>query len=343
MDEYLATSPSRPPPAGRDARRRHRRRSSGSGWRRWCCRWCAARWDGPTGSILHFDDGDDVLATLAAERHRRAGRRGMATPEHLLRAGRLPVWLDLDLAAPEDRLAGQVRSQLAAARAEYEEYHGRHAGGRRAPARRLGQGRAGSRARHDHRLQRQASAVTANLCYRAVLETIENAEAVDRFEFIAGAGRLRVRALAAGAPEGGGADRQGARHQAAAPARGGGDRRRAAGSAGAAALRFAEEGAHVVVADLDGAAAEGVAAEVAAQLSRPRGRRRGGRAGRREPRRPLPPRRCSSSAGSTRLFYTAGAAAALRARSPRSGGRTCSASSRSTTSGRWPRSAGRRR
>ena len=27
-------------------------------------------------------------------------------------------------------------------------------------------------------------AVTANLCYRAVLETIENAEAVDRFEFI---------------------------------------------------------------------------------------------------------------------------------------------------------------
>ena len=28
-------------------------------------------------------------------------------------------------------------------------------------------------------------AVTANLCYRAVLETIENAEAVDRFEFLA--------------------------------------------------------------------------------------------------------------------------------------------------------------
>ena len=27
-------------------------------------------------------------------------------------------------------------------------------------------------------------AVTANLCYRAVLETIENAEAVDRFEFL---------------------------------------------------------------------------------------------------------------------------------------------------------------
>jgi len=77
--------------------------------------------------ILHFDDGDDLLATLAAERVPELVRRGMATPEHLLRAGRLPVWLDLDPAAPTDRIMAQVRGQLAAARAEYEEYHRRHA------------------------------------------------------------------------------------------------------------------------------------------------------------------------------------------------------------------------
>ena len=44
--------------------------------------------------ILNYDDRDDVLQTLAAERTPELVRRGMATPEHLLRAGRLPVWLD---------------------------------------------------------------------------------------------------------------------------------------------------------------------------------------------------------------------------------------------------------
>ena len=84
--------------------------------------------------ILHYDDGDDVLEKLAGERTPELVRRGMATPEHLLRAGRLPVWLDLDLSAPPDQLAEEVRAQLAAAaRAEYEDYHRRHAGAGREP------------------------------------------------------------------------------------------------------------------------------------------------------------------------------------------------------------------
>ena len=134
--------------------------------------------------VLHFDDGDDLLAALAAERTPELVRRGMATPEHLLRAGRLPVWLDLDLTAPEDRLAAQVRSGLAAARAEYEEYHRRNAAGGERPLDDwakvvLVPGLGVITAFSDKR-----GAVTANVCYRAVLETIENAEAVDRFEFI---------------------------------------------------------------------------------------------------------------------------------------------------------------
>jgi rhamnose utilization protein RhaD (predicted bifunctional aldolase and dehydrogenase) len=75
----------------------------------------------PDRVILHFDDGDDLLAALAAERTPELARRGMATPEHLLRAGRLPVWLDLDPATPEDQLAGQVRSRGAAPPAPYAE------------------------------------------------------------------------------------------------------------------------------------------------------------------------------------------------------------------------------
>ncbi|MEO7474431.1 MAG: class II aldolase/adducin family protein, partial [Gemmatimonadales bacterium] len=126
----------------------------------------------PDRVILNFDDGDDVLGTLAEDRVPESVRRGMATPEHLLRAGRLPVWLDLDLAAGPDELAAEVRSKVAAARTEYEAYHRRHA----APGERplddwakvlLAPGLGLITAFTDKR-----SAVTANLCYRATLEAI---------------------------------------------------------------------------------------------------------------------------------------------------------------------------
>jgi rhamnose utilization protein RhaD (predicted bifunctional aldolase and dehydrogenase)/NAD(P)-dependent dehydrogenase (short-subunit alcohol dehydrogenase family) len=219
----------------------------------------------PDRVILHFDDGDDVLAALAAERMPELARRGMATPEHLLRAGRLPVWLDLDPAAPEDRLAGQVRSRLAAARAEYEEYHRRHAAGGERPLDDwakvvLVPGLGVITAFSD-----KGGAVTANLCYRAVLETIENAEAVDRFEFIA---ERDVFEFEHWPLERRKVDEQIARDRATrllprhvVVVIGGGS-----GIGRSAALRFAEEGAHVVVADLDRAVAEGVASEVLARF-----------------------------------------------------------------------------
>src|SRR5215213_7163108 len=54
----------------------------------------------PERVILHFDDSDDVLATLGAEKMPELVKRGMATPEHLLRAGRLPLWIEVDSNAP---------------------------------------------------------------------------------------------------------------------------------------------------------------------------------------------------------------------------------------------------
>ncbi len=221
----------------------------------------------PDRVILHFDDGDDVLAILAAERTPELARRGMATPEHVLRAGRLPVWLDLDPAAPEDRLAGQVRSRLVAARAEYEEYHRRHAAAGERPLDDwakvvLAPGLGVITAFSDKR-----GALTANLCYRAVLETMENAEALDRFEFIA---EPEVFEFEHWPLERRKVDEQVAKDRATkllprhvVVVIGGGS-----GIGRSAALRFAEEGAHVVVADLDGAAAEGVASEVAVRSSR---------------------------------------------------------------------------
>ena len=212
--------------------------------------------------ILHHEDGDDVLVALAAERTAELTSRGVATPEHLLRAGRLPVWLDLDLAAPADAIVAQVRDRLHAARADYEAYHGRHAASGERPLGdwakvMLAPGLGLITAFSDKR-----SAVTANLCYRATLEAIMGAEAVDRFQFLPERDvfefehwpleRRKVEETLARERAG----KQLPRHIVVVIGGGSGIGR-------AAARRFAEEGAHVVVADLDGATAEAAVAELA--------------------------------------------------------------------------------
>jgi NAD(P)-dependent dehydrogenase (short-subunit alcohol dehydrogenase family)/rhamnose utilization protein RhaD (predicted bifunctional aldolase and dehydrogenase) len=239
----------------------------------------------PERVILHYDDDEELLATLAGKHVSELVGRGMATPEHLLRAGRLPVWLDLDLkegassraqrgigsvgvgseSQSADQITSSIRSQLEAARTEYEEYHQRHAG-------------AGDRALDDWAkvvlapglgvitaFTDKRNAVTANLCYRAVLETIANAEAVDRFEFIPESDVFEFEHWPLERRK---VEEQVARERATKllPRHivviiGGGS-----GIGKAAAWRFAEEGAHVVVADLDGETSRGVAGEIAAKL-----------------------------------------------------------------------------
>jgi rhamnose utilization protein RhaD (predicted bifunctional aldolase and dehydrogenase)/NAD(P)-dependent dehydrogenase (short-subunit alcohol dehydrogenase family) len=215
--------------------------------------------------ILHLDDDEAVLATLAGERMPELVRRGMATPEHLLRAGRLPVWLELDRNAPPGEIMARVRSEIAAARAEYEEYHRRHAAPGEPPLDDwakvvLAPGLGLITAFADKR-----GAITANLCYRAVLQSIENAEAVDRFEFISEdevfrfehwpLERRKVEEQLAKDR----ATKLLARHVVVVI---GG----ASGIGKSAAERFAEAGAHVVVADLDGDAAKAVAGEIATRF-----------------------------------------------------------------------------
>ena len=219
----------------------------------------------PERVILHYDAAEDVLATLAGERVSELVSRGMATPEHLLRAGRLPVWLELDPKAPADQMAERVRRQLTEARTEYEKYHDRHAGAGENPLDDwakvvLAPGLGVITAFTDKR-----SAVTANLCYRAVLETIANAEAVDRFEFIPEPDVFEFEHWPLERRK---VEEQTARERATkllprhiVVVIGGGS-----GIGRAAARRFAEEGAHVVVADLNGETSQGVATEVAARF-----------------------------------------------------------------------------
>jgi rhamnose utilization protein RhaD (predicted bifunctional aldolase and dehydrogenase)/NAD(P)-dependent dehydrogenase (short-subunit alcohol dehydrogenase family) len=215
----------------------------------------------PHRVILHLDDAGDVLAVLAEPGTSEKIKRGMSTPEHILRAGRLPVWLNVDPAAPAETIAQTIRTQLGDQRTDYEQYHARHATAGTAPLDDwakvvLAPGLGMITAARDKR-----SAVTANLCYRAVLESMANADAIGGFQFIAESEvfefehwQLERRKI----------DEQDARDRATlllprhvAVVIGAGS-----GIGKAAALRFAREGAHVAVADLDGAAAESVAAEI---------------------------------------------------------------------------------
>src|SRR5207249_1701467 len=218
---------------------------------------------------------DDMLRVLAHESLQALVRRGMATPEHILRAGRLPLWLELDPSAPPDQLAEAVRSQISRQRVEYEEYHRRHAEGGERPLDDwakvvLAPGVGMITAFRDKR-----GAVTANLCYRAVLETITNAEAIGGFQFIPEA---EVFAFEHWPLERRKIEEQDAHERASllvprhvALVIGGGS-----GIGRAAARRFAQAGAHVVVADRDAAAADVVATEIGAAAAVMRRQRSGG-------------------------------------------------------------------
>jgi rhamnose utilization protein RhaD (predicted bifunctional aldolase and dehydrogenase)/NAD(P)-dependent dehydrogenase (short-subunit alcohol dehydrogenase family) len=217
----------------------------------------------PNRVILHFDDADDVLTALANQDLPALARRGMATPEHILRAGPLPAWLDLDLSAPTDEMAAAVRSQLGRQRTEYDEYHARHASQGERPLDDwakvvLAPGLGMITASRDKR-----GAITANLCYRAVLETMANAEAIDAFQFIPEADVFEFEHWPLERRK---VDEQDERERASlllprhvVVVIGAGS-----GIGKAAARRFAEEGAHVVVADLDRSSADSVATEIRA-------------------------------------------------------------------------------
>jgi rhamnose utilization protein RhaD (predicted bifunctional aldolase and dehydrogenase)/NAD(P)-dependent dehydrogenase (short-subunit alcohol dehydrogenase family) len=215
----------------------------------------------PHRVILHFDDADDVLTALADQRTPELVRRGMATPEHILRAGTLPAWLDLDPSTPTDKIAAAIRSQLGRYRKEYEAYHARHASTGERPLDDwakvvLAPGLGMITASRD-----KSGAVTANLCYRSVLETMANAEAIDAFQFLSEADVFEFehwpleRRKVEEQDEREKASLLLPRHVAVVIGAGSGIGR-------AAARRFADEGAHVVVADLDGTSAEAVATEI---------------------------------------------------------------------------------
>ncbi len=214
--------------------------------------------------ILHFDGGEDLLETLSHERTPELVRRGMSTPEHLLRAGRLPLWLEVDPAAAPEAIAARVKEQVAAARAEYEAYHGRHAEKDQRPLDDWAKVVLVPGVGMVTAFTDKKNAVTANLCYRAGLESLVNAEAVERFSFLPEADvfefehwpleRRKVEETIAKER----ATKLLPRHVVVVI--GGGS-----GIGKAAVEKYLAEGAHVVIGDLDGTVAGKVACELAAK------------------------------------------------------------------------------
>eukprot|EP00899_Mesostigma_viride_P000887 jgi/Mesvir1/1079/Mv17593-RA.3 len=247
--------------------------------------------------VLHLDDSPAVLDALAAPGMKELCARGTATPEHILRAGRVPLWVDLpevplravlaagcgdDEGVEKDvaRIVEDVMEQLWLQRLEYLEFHARNSGWTG-----LGEGYGGGAGRGDGGaapallplqdwakvvlipgvglitgFRDKKSATVAAACYRATLASILLASSFSSytslpepqaFEFEHWP--LERRKLDEAARK----ERENnpfgmARHVALVV--GGGS-----GIGKATAVRFAAEGAHVIVADVVLAAAEGVA------------------------------------------------------------------------------------
>ncbi|MFQ5767360.1 MAG: class II aldolase/adducin family protein, partial [Acidobacteriota bacterium] len=77
--------------------------------------------------ILGWDTSAQVLDLLARPRFKEVSGRGMATPEHLLRAGRLPLWIDLPAGDSDEEIISSLRQQIDRQRRDYLAYHHRHA------------------------------------------------------------------------------------------------------------------------------------------------------------------------------------------------------------------------
>jgi rhamnulose-1-phosphate aldolase/alcohol dehydrogenase len=197
--------------------------------------------------ILHYDDSPEALAFVGAARAGELAARGMSTPEHILRCGRLPLYVDADLPAlPPAQATEAIGRALDGFAARYRETFARS--GPKVdmlePAPRVvllpGLGLVTA-------MKDKANAVVGNLCYRHVMRVADAAEALGGFRILDDADGiafeywpLELAKLKQGERELG---RQVALITGAA-----------SGIGRAIAERFAAEGAHLVLTDIAGPA-----------------------------------------------------------------------------------------
>jgi len=208
-------------------------------------------------SVLHYDAGDDVLQFLASPKAGALSQVGPATPDHLMNTKRLPLFLENAEPTDAEALAAAARNAMAAYRECYVEYVQRHNSDGHAlldPYPRIilvpgvGMWSTGADARR---------ALIAGDIYHHTIAVMGTAEAVDSYRslseqdaFEAEYWPLELYKLSLLPPE-----QELARRVALVTGAGGGIGR-------GIAERLARAGAHVVVTDVDGDAAEQAAAKI---------------------------------------------------------------------------------
>jgi rhamnulose-1-phosphate aldolase/alcohol dehydrogenase len=211
-------------------------------------------------AVLRFDDSEGVLAFAGAEGAAALSQVGAATPDHILNTKRVPLFVRVDNPSDGEQLANALRAGIARYADEYAAYvdrHNREGLPLQDPYPRVilvpgvGMWTTGKDA---------GRAVIPAEIYQHTIDVIAGAQAIDRYQslpekdaFEADYWPLELYKLTLLPPE-----KELARRVALITGAGRGIGR-------AIAERLAQEGAHVVITDIDGDTARETAAEIVAR------------------------------------------------------------------------------